>query len=234
VNATIETAVQSGRSPGRERAPFVAKYWAPIIVFGIFTAFEPYASAALYPVVYSAKLAAVIGALVWARETLTPIRPTRVILAPAILVGLAVFGQWILLDKFVAYPHFGTRASFNPFNELHSHLGISTFVAVRLVGLICVVPVMEEVFWRGFLLRAFTRYDIEQTPVEKFSLRAFCLVTLAFGFVHPEWLVALIAGAAYAWLLRSSRSLFAVILAHSVTNAALGAYILMTGDWHYW
>jgi hypothetical protein len=46
--------------------------------------------------------------------------------------------------------------------------------------------------------------------------------------------VALIAGIAFALLLRSTRSLFAVVVAHAVANAALGAYIIVTHDWRYW
>jgi hypothetical protein len=38
----------------------------------------------------------------------------------------------------------------------------------------------------------------------------------------------------YAGLLRWTRSLFACIVAHGVTNLALGTYVLMTGDWKYW
>ena len=51
---------------------------------------------------------------------------------------------------------------------------------------------------------------------------------------HPEWLVAAIASALFAWLLHHTRSLFAVIVSHAVANAALGGYIVIRGQWHYW
>ena len=56
----------------------------------------------------------------------------------------------------------------------------------------------------------------------------------ASALAHPEWLVAIMASLAYALWLRRSRSLFGAIVAHAVTNAALGAYVLTTEDWKYW
>ena len=83
-------------------------------------------------------------------------------------------------------------------------------------------------------LRYFTNENFEAVPMGVFSASAFWIVTVASAATHPEWPVALIAFAIYAWLLRSTRSLFAVIVAHAVTNAALGAYIMVTHDWIYW
>jgi membrane protease YdiL (CAAX protease family) len=56
----------------------------------------------------------------------------------------------------------------------------------------------------------------------------------ASAVAHPEWVVAIIASLAYAFWLRRTKSLFAVIVAHGVTNAILGGYVLATGKWSYW
>ncbi len=209
-------------------------YWLPFLVFGVFTSLEGYVPPSLYPWAYIVKALAVALAIAIDRQTLAVIRPTARVLGPALAVGLVVFAQWIVIDKWVPYPSLGTRLGFDPYAAIENPTMASAFIAVRLVGLIILVPIMEELFWRGFALRYFTDEDITTVPIGVFSTRAFFIVTIGSALTHPEWPVALIAFALYAWLLHSTRSLFAVIAAHAVTNAALGAYILVTHDWRYW
>ena len=154
---------------------------------------------------------------------------------PAVIVGGAVFAAWVGIDKWVPYPHLGTRVGFNPFASLDHRSVAAAFVVVRLYGLCLLVPVMEELFWRSFLLRYLTTSEnFKSLPVGAFSWSAFWLVALFFGIVHPEWLPAVITACAYALLLRQTKSLFAVVVAHAVTNGALGIYILLSHDWQYW
>ena len=70
-------------------------------------------------------------------------------------------------------------------------------VGSAIIGTSVVVPVVEEFFWRGFLLR--------------------WIINL-FASEHNRWLVGLIAGVAYDLLLYRTRSLYACIIAHGVTN----------------
>jgi CAAX prenyl protease-like protein len=93
---------------------------------------------------------------------------------------------------------------------------------------------MEEIFWRSFLLRYLTSTDFRKLPVGTFSASALWIMVAASALAHPEWLVAVMASLAYAFWLRRSRSLFGAIVAHAVTNAALGGYVLATGDYKYW
>jgi CAAX prenyl protease-like protein len=79
-----------------------------------------------------------------------------------------------------------------------------------------------------------TNSDADAVPIGTYSTTAFWVVALGFALSHPEWLVALVAGILFALLLRSTRSMFAVILSHAVANLALGVYIVATGDWKYW
>ena len=55
-----------------------------------------------------------------------------------------------------------------------------------------------------------------------------------FALAHTLWLAALLAGLAYAWLYRSTGTLWAAVIAHAVTNGLLGAWVVATGQWHYW
>jgi CAAX prenyl protease-like protein len=55
-----------------------------------------------------------------------------------------------------------------------------------------------------------------------------------FGVEHNTWLAGLICGALYNWLLYRRKSVSACIIAHSVSNAALAAWVLARGDWKFW
>lgn len=218
------------------RPPLWLPYVAPMALFVLLTAAEGYASRELYPAVYAAKAALVAAALwgfraAWRHEIRASVR----LLPAALLVGLIVFALWIGIDKAVPYPHLGgARTAFNPAAIDNDFFRVS-FLVVRFFGLVLLVPVMEELFWRSFLLRWVSDPDDWATrPVGVFTLGALALVSGGFALAHPEWLVALLAGVAYAYLLQSTKSLWACIVAHGVTNLALGVYVLLTGDWKYW
>jgi len=225
----------SSSAPRLEReTSSIAGYCVPLILFGVFTEIETRVPIALYPSVYVAKLCAVMLALAAYRWTLRDLRPSRLVLAPAFLAGLIVCAQWVWLDKWVPYPHFGSRVAFNPLNAFQHSSGVAAFLFARFWGLVVIVPVMEELFWRSFLIRYLTDQDFRKIPIGQYSAGAFWLVAGLSGLAHPEWLVAVVASAAYSWLLGRTGSLFATVMAHAVTNAALGVYVLVSRDWQYW
>jgi CAAX prenyl protease-like protein len=212
----------------------IAGYCVPLFVFGVFTEIETRVPAALYPYAYALKLCAVMLALYACRRTLQDVRPSARVVASALLIGLIVCVQWVWLDKWLPYPHLGSRVGFNPLEAFQSPLAVAAFLFVRFWGLVVIVPVMEELFWRSFLIRYLTNQDFTTIPIGQFSPMAFWLVAGFSGLAHPEWLVAIVASAAYSWLLGRTGSLFATVLAHAVTNAVLGIYVLSTHDWQYW
>ena len=89
-------------------------------------------------------------------------------------------------------------------------------------------------FWRSFLIRYITTEKFQTIAPWAFSTTAFAVVCGAFALSHPEWLAALVCAMLYGLLLRQSRSLFACLIAHAVTNLALGIYVLTTHNWVYW
>lgn len=211
-------------------------YAAPMGLFLALTFLEGQFGKALYPLLYAVKVALVTGALLFFRNAWRQeIRPEARVLPAALLVGLLVFAEWVLIDKWVPYPHLGTRTAYNPFQEISDPAIRTAFLGIRFYGLALLAPVMEELFWRSFLLRYVTDMDdFRRVPLGTYSLTAFAAVAGLFALAHPEWLVAALCAAAYALLLRQTRSLFACIVAHAVTNFALGIYVLLTGDWKYW
>jgi hypothetical protein len=99
-----------------------------------------------------------------------------------------------------------------------------------------VVPVIEELFWRGWLMRwLIDSRNFEKVPIGTYQWAAFWLVAVLFAAEHgPYWEVGLLAGIAYNYWLTRTRNLADCILAHAVTNAALGIFVLGTGEWQYW
>jgi len=218
---------------GPQSPPSTIDYWIPMVVFGVLTLAEGYVPLDWFPLAYMFKAVAVTACLLWWRRPLLEIRFDARLILPSAILGLAVFFIWIWLDKFVGYPHLGSRTAFDPL-QLSGSWWFGVFLCVRFYGLAIMVPVMEEIFWRSFLLRYLTRSDFHQLPIGTFSASALGIMVAASALAHPEWLVAIIASLAYAFWIRQTRSLFAAIVAHAVTNAALGAYVLVTRDWQYW
>jgi CAAX prenyl protease-like protein len=154
-------------------------------------------------------------------------------------VGILVFAEWISPQLlFHAAPRIA--GGFNP-HQLPPAAGDTAFlyatvVGMRFVRLALVVPVLEEVFWRGFLLRYLVRDDFTGVPFGTFTPIAFGVVVAGFTIEHsaPDWPVALVAGALYNFVAIRTRSLPACVLAHAATNLLLGIYIMRTGQWGFW
>jgi len=143
----------------------------------------------------------------------------------AVVVGLAAIAIWIGIDPY--YPKPVGTAVFNP-------SGKWVFIGFRIVGTVIVVPLMEELFWRAFLIRWLMNEDFKRVPVGKFSWSSFAITTALFGAEHREWLAGLICGAMYNWLLYKRKDVFSCVVAHAVSNAALAAWVLARGDWKFW
>jgi uncharacterized protein len=227
----VDVTILGGRDTF-DRASAI-EYCAPPIVFGVLTAAEAYVPVEYYPAVYALKAVAVTFTLFVCRRIFRDIVPSRTLVLPSVLVGAVVFGIWIAGEEWLPYPHLGNRLGYNPFAQL-SAPAAQAFVAVRLYGLVVLVPVFEELLWRSFLIRYATAANFHSIPPWAYSTSAFWIVAGAAAISHPEWLMALAANALYLLWLRRSRSVFAVVVAHSVTNALLGAHILIAGYWLLW
>ena len=109
-------------------------------------------------------------------------------------------------------------------------------LSLRFLRLVVVVPFLEEIFWRGFLLRYLINEDFEKVPFGSFSWMSFGAVTLFFGLAHfgPDFAAALLTGALYNLVAICTRSLSSCILAHAITNLLLGVYIMTTRQWGFW
>ncbi len=146
-------------------------------------------------------------------------------------VGLVVFALWIQLDA--PWMSIGSpSASFLPLDPAGAL--IWPLVILRWIGAALVVPVMEELFWRSFLMRWIQSPQFESVVPQRVALKAVVLSTFVFVLAHTLWLAAIIAGLAYAWLYVRTGKLWLPIIAHAVTNGALGVWVVVTGNWAFW
>ena len=143
----------------------------------------------------------------------------------SVVAGVGVFGMWIALDN-------GEGAGFRPLTA-EGTLDWPILVA-RFAILAAVVPVMEELFWRSFLMRWIDARDFLGVDARKASRTAILVTSGVFALEHSLWLAGLIAGLAYAGLYMTTNNLRAPVLAHAVTNGILGLWIVATGSWHLW
>jgi uncharacterized protein len=157
--------------------------------------------------------------------------PARV--AFTIALGLLVFACWIAPQEFFGV---APRSSgFNP-DVFTSQPAYWSTVILRFLRLVIVVPLVEEIFWRGFLLRYLIDERFHRVPVGTFSWVSFLVVTLGFGFSHSpaDRIAALVTGALYNCVAYRTKNLASCVLAHAVTNLLLGLWIMQTRQWGFW
>ncbi len=164
-----------------------------------------------------------------ARQNLPNLRET----ALAVAVGVLVFVLWINLDApWMQLTAGGSAEPYVPLNsigDLHWPLIITRFIGAALL-----VPVMEELFWRSFLMRWLQAPAFEAVQPMHVGLKAVLLSTFVFVLAHTLWLAAIVAGLAYAWIYIRTGKLWVAVMAHAVTNGALGIWVVMTGNWQFW
>jgi CAAX prenyl protease-like protein len=107
---------------------------------------------------------------------------------------------------------------------------------LRLARTALVVPLLEEIFWRGFLLRYLIDEKFETVPMGAYAWKANAVVVIGFMLEHSsqDWAAALVAGLLYNVVAYRTRSLSCCVLAHAVTNALLAGFILSTRQWGFW
>ncbi len=155
-------------------------------------------------------------------------------LAFVVVIAAAVFLIWISPQQFFRVAR--RTNGFNPevFGSQPPVYWLT--VVLRMIRLVVIVPFVEEIFWRGFLLRFLIDENFDRVPFGTFSWGSFIVVAALFGFSHSpqDWPAALITGACYNWVAYRSKSLISCVLTHAITNLLLGIWILHTKQWGFW
>jgi len=231
--------------------PFVAPFAVFMLFLGIVDGYCPAEHYLLYPL----KSLLVAGVIAWYWRELPSLKPV----APGVSVVIGVVGLalWVGLEPVANGLGDATAGPWNALVDavgwksgeitvasLHAP-GLDPFAlypaaeawalfAFRVAGIALVVPVMEELFWRGFLMRWLIQDDFAAVPLGTYQAVSFWVTTLLFASVHgAEWPQGVVVGVIYgAWFVRT-KSLGSIMVAHGVTNLLLALYCLATGQWHF-
>jgi len=196
-------------------APFAALMAASIVA----SAFAP-ADQWLYIL----KVLAISATLWWFRDVYASLIST--VSPVSVAVGFVVGVLWIATD-----PKLDAETPLGPWLvSLPASLAVLWF-ALRAFGSVVLVPIAEELAFRGYLYRAlsFLRFDA-LAPVQ-FRWFALIVSSLAFGILHDRWLAGALAGAFYALVMYRTNRLSDPIAAHMASNAAIFAWAVATEQW---
>lgn len=147
----------------------------------------------------------------------------------AVSVGIAVYALWIVLVK-----HDVHDPVYAAFLSSHGAVEIALFLSARVLGSVLVVPIAEELAFRGFLARWPSGADFEAVRPAAISLQGLAVSSLVFGLLHSDVVAAVAAGLAYGLLYRKTEDLADPIVAHAVTNGLIAVEVLALGHWGRW
>lgn len=104
------------------------------------------------------------------------------------------------------------------------------WLAVNAVGFVVVTPLVEEVAFRGYLMRRLVSARFAAVRLRDTSWGAVIISSVLFGAMHGMWLEATLAGAVFALVARRFDALGPALVAHASTNALLLVYGATTGN----
>ncbi len=150
----------------------------------------------------------------------------------AVLIGVGVFVLWVALDRLAP-------ASDDLSDPLGALAGIAdwavaVWLVLRVIGSVVVVPLAEELAFRGYLLRRLIAADFSAVSPRQFTWASFLISSVLFGLLHGHWVAGTLAGMAYATVLYRRGRLSDCVLAHAVTNGLLAVTALTTNNWSFW
>jgi exosortase E/protease (VPEID-CTERM system) len=148
----------------------------------------------------------------------------------ALAIGGAVFVVWMLLEPPVDS---STTALAHGIAGLSGGMA-AVWVGFRVLGSVLMVPLAEELAFRGYVMRKLVAWDFENVPLGHVTWSAFLLSSVLFGMLHGRWFAGSLAGMGYALALTRRGQLADAVLAHMTTNAFIAAYVLSHNAWALW
>ena len=178
---------------------------------------------------YSLRVAAAAGALWLFRRNYGKLDFRFGWLAPA--AGVVVFALWVALDRMA-----GARAAPMPAELAAAPETVRLlWIALRVLGAVVTVPIVEELAFRGFLMRRLIAADFESVSFRRFTWFSLGVSSLVFGLMHGgRWLPGSLAGLVFGLVLLRRGRIGDAIVAHATTNALLVVYVLALRQWQFW
>lgn len=141
----------------------------------------------------------------------------------AAAIGVVVFLLWRLLEPSVD----GRQPEWAGGIATLSTGSAVVWLAFRVFGSVFIVPLVEELAFRGYLLRKLIASDFEKVRLDQFTWFSFMVSSILFGLLHERWLAGTLAGMAYALALYRRGQIGDAVLAHIITNALIAFFMLV-------
>jgi exosortase E/protease (VPEID-CTERM system) len=147
-----------------------------------------------------------------------------------VVVGVAIFGVWAACAQFVIPPA--------PMPDDLERLPFSAraaWIACRAATAIVIVPIAEELAYRGFLMRRIESADFDSIPLRSVGWVAIAISAIAFGITHGSmWFAGILAGLAYGAVAARTGKIGESVAAHATTNALVAMQVLLFDQWRLW
>lgn len=137
---------------------------------------------------------------------------------PGVVVGLGIGLLWV--GFYIDAPD-----TVSPALESLSAPLLFTWVAFRLLGTVFVAPLVEELFFRGYLLSRLNNGSVVGAAI------ALLISSAAFAVLHDKWQLAFVAGLCFGGLYMLRKRLYEVVIAHALANLLIAIVALTTGNW---
>lgn len=108
------------------------------------------------------------------------------------------------------------------------------WIAARLVGSVLLVPIAEELAFRGFLLRRLIDPQFEDVAFTRWTTVSVLASSVVFGALHDNWIGGGLCGVLYAYAQVRRGAVGDAILAHAVTNLLVAVATVGFGRWALW
>lgn len=205
-----------------------------VVCAGLFIALRPWR---VYPALRlrNLPLATLLGvgvAVLW----ILPETPWAARVAPAVQ---QFYHRWLIMMPGV-FPDYFNPSYYPALPPGHRALAFSPEEAgwcltlSRLAGSACVIAVIEEFFFRGFLYRWLRSGAFWKLSLTVFDASAFWTVVAVFGLEHDRWLMGAVAGVVYGGLAVRAGDIWAAAWAHGLTNFLLGVYVVASRQYGFW
>jgi CAAX prenyl protease-like protein len=149
-----------------------------------------------------------------------------------IMLGILAFGIWIILarDSTASARDSSIGGGLANLSAVNSLL----WILFRLTGAILILPMAEELAFRGYLMRRLVSTKFESVASGHFTWLSFLGSSVLFGALHTEWWAGTLVGMIFAIAVYYRGSLLDAVIAHCVANGSVAAYVMATRHWFLW
>ena len=163
----------------------------------------------------------------------------------AVVVGVVGFFLWIgicemgieksVLKLIGLESWFPERVGFNPFDQITDDNRRLIFLGFRFLLLAAMVPLLEELFIRGWLVRYVENPDwhtVKLTDVGRTGIMGIAIYAIA---THPgEAIAAIVWSTLVTIMMIKTGKFWNCVVAHMITNLMLGIYVIQYEQWALW